>query len=396
MIRHAFKMIWNRKKRNFLLMSEIFFSFIVLFAVAAMAISSTVKYLKPLGFSHDNVWVLSVGQYEVSSELSESERREIISQMNQELLSCSEVRKVSWSSFNHPYRPARIGTYLNFEGQKYSVDYFMVDDDFADVMNLRLLQGRWFSREDDASPMKPIVVNRQLKEELFGDVSPVGYVHAEETKEYVVVGVVDDYRYGGEFEEHGPGFFERHVLADTASELPDIALISVRERTGVMYEERITKRLSSIAQGWPLQMKTLSDWRAAYIKEYMFTLIIMGTVAGFLVFNVALGLFGVLWYSISRRRGEIGLRRAVGADGRQVSKQILGEALVMSTFAVIVGVFIAVQVPILDLVAGIENTIYVFAIACSAGLIYLIVSVCALYPSWLAARIQPAAALHDE
>jgi putative ABC transport system permease protein len=244
--------------------------------------------------------------------------------------------------------------------------------------------------------MSPIVVNRRLKEELFGDVSPVGYVHAEESKEYVIVGVVDNYRYSGEFEEHRPGFFERHVLADTASELPDIGLLSVSEGAGIRFEERITKRLSSIAQGWSLKIKTLSDWRATYIKEYMFTLIIMGIVAGFLVFNVALGLFGVLWYSISRRRGEIGLRRAVGADGRQVSKQILGEALVMATFAVIIGAFIAIQVPILDLVAGIENTIYFFAIACSAGLIYLIVSVCALYPSWLAARIQPAAALHDE
>jgi putative ABC transport system permease protein len=396
MIRHAFKLIWNRKKRNFLLMSEIFFSFIVLVAVAVMAISSAVKYLKPIGFSCDNVWALEIGHRSIETEVSETERRETILQIHQELLSCNEVRKVSWTSFNHPYRPARYGTRLNWEGQEYSVDYFMADDDFADVMDLSLLEGRWFSREDDASAMKPIVVNRRLKEEFFGNDSPVGYVHAEKSKEYVIVGVVDDYRYSGEFEEHRAGFFERHVLADTASELPDIGLISVREGTGVMYEERITKRLSSIAQGWPLKMKTLTDWRTAYIKEYMFTLIIMGTVAGFLVFNVALGLFGVLWYSISRRRGEIGLRRAVGADGRQVSKQILGEALVMATFAVIIGAFIAIQVPILDLVAGIENSVYVFAMACSAGLIYLIVSICALYPSWLAARIQPAAALHDE
>jgi len=396
MIKHVFKLIWNRKKRNFLLMSEIFFSFIVLFAVASMAISSIVKYLKPLGFSYDNVWVLEVGQYAVSSQLSEAERREIISQMNQELLSCDEVRKITWTAYNHPYRPARYVTDLNWEGQEYPVDYFMADDNFAEVMNLKLLEGRWFGREDDASTRRPIVVNRQLKEELFGDVSPVGYVHAEKSKEYVILGVVDDYRYRGEFEEHGPGFFDRHVLADTASELPDIGLLSVKEGTGISFEEHITKRLSSIAQGWPMQIKTLSDWRATYIKEYMFTLLIMTTVAGFLVFNVALGLFGVLWYSISRRRGEIGLRRAVGADGRQVSKQILGEALIMATFAVIIGILVAIQVPILDIVAGIENSIYVFAMACSAGMIYLIVSLCALYPSWLAARIQPAAALHDE
>jgi len=48
-------------------------------------------------------------------------------------------------------------------------------------------------------------------------------------------------------------------------------------------------------------------------------MIVLLIVGGFLVINVALGLFGVLWYNINKRRGEIGLRRAVGATGNSVS-----------------------------------------------------------------------------
>ena len=72
-------------------------------------------------------------------------------------------------------------------------------------------------------------------------------------------------------------------------------------------------------------------------------MIILIIVAGFLIINVALGLFGVLWYNINLRKSEIGLRRAVGASGNAVSKQLVGEALVLATFALIIGSFFAIH-----------------------------------------------------
>jgi putative ABC transport system permease protein len=124
--------------------------------------------------------------------------------------------------------------------------------------------------------------------------------------------------------------------------------------------------------------------------------ILYAVVAGFLVFNVALGLFGVLWYSINRRRAEVGLRRALGAHAGHISGQILGESLALATFALIAGVFIAMQAPIIGLGESISTGIYFIAMLAAAVLIYLLVVVCALHPSQLAARIQPAAALHNE
>jgi putative ABC transport system permease protein len=62
---------------------------------------------------------------------------------------------------------------------------------------------------------------------------------------------------------------------------------------------------------------------------------------------VALGIFGVLWYNINKRRGEIGLRRAVGATGNDISKQLVGEAFVLCTMSLILGLFFVVQFPLL-------------------------------------------------
>src|SRR5574342_684682 len=60
MIKHMFKLVWNRKRTNILIITEIFFSFLVLFGVTAFGIYYTDNYLRPLGFSYENVWNVSV------------------------------------------------------------------------------------------------------------------------------------------------------------------------------------------------------------------------------------------------------------------------------------------------------------------------------------------------
>ena len=90
------------------------------------------------------------------------------------------------------------------------------------------------------------------------------------------------------------------------------------------------------------------------------------------------------------------LLRHTKAASPEVSKQILGETLVLTTFGLALGVFFAIQVPILDLFTSVSAGVYSLAIASAAAILYVIVTVCAVYPSRLAARIHPAVALHDD
>jgi len=104
-----------------------------------------------------------------------------------------------------------------------------------------------------------------------------------------------------------------------------------------------------------------------------------------------LGLLTVL-----RRRREIGLRRALGATGRGVSLQVLGELLVVTTAGLLLGAALAVQVPLLGVIGWVSNGVYVVAMALATLTIYGLTVVSALYPSWLATQVQPAEALHYE
>ena len=60
MIRHLLKLVWARKRANALLIIEIFFSFVVVFAVVTLATSMIIRWNKPLGFDYHNVWSASV------------------------------------------------------------------------------------------------------------------------------------------------------------------------------------------------------------------------------------------------------------------------------------------------------------------------------------------------
>jgi putative ABC transport system permease protein len=143
------------------------------------------------------------------------------------------------------------------------------------------------------------------------------------------------------------------------------------------------------------EIRHLPDMKTAKNNITLVPMIVLLVIAGFLIFNVALGLFGVLWYNINQRRSEIGLRRAIGASGGAVSRQLVAEATVLATISMVVGAFFAVQFPLLG-VFGVPAATYIFAIVLAVAFVYLLVILCALYPGSQAAAIYPAVALYEE
>ena len=76
MIRHVFKLIWNRKRTNFLIMTEIFVSFLVLFAVVALGVYTADNWRRPIGFSIDLVWSVSVDMQLMSDDTFDEAQQE--------------------------------------------------------------------------------------------------------------------------------------------------------------------------------------------------------------------------------------------------------------------------------------------------------------------------------
>ena len=99
---------------------------------------------------------------------------------------------------------------------------------------------------------------------------------------------------------------------------------------------------------------------------------------------------------MTQRTSEIGLRRAVGGPISRVQLQFVGELVVITTIAVVIGSALILQFPLLDLMSSVSNGVYLVSLGVAALLIYLLAMVCALYPSLMATRIAPSDALHYE
>jgi putative ABC transport system permease protein len=90
------------------------------------------------------------------------------------------------------------------------------------------------------------------------------------------------------------------------------------------------------------------------------------------------------------------LRRAKGATILNVQQQLVGEVAVLTTLAVLVGVALVVQFPLLDLYGDVPAPVYMAGLAIALVGIYGLTTACAYVPSRLAGRVQPAEALRYE
>jgi putative ABC transport system permease protein len=409
MIRQLVKLCWNRKRAQALVVVEVFFSFLVLFAVLTVGVYNLDNYRQPLGFDYRDVLNVNVTSLtevhstsgDTASPVEESRR------LAREVRGLDAVEGVA-SMMVPAFDLTGMMDSVEYGGRRIDSYNNEVSDDFARVMRLQVTQGRWFEPADDALGYDPVLINERLKRELFGPEEPLGKNIAPRPDEHSarhggpaprelrVVGVFTDFREDGELSGPEPYFLKRSRFAGADAKPYYNLVVRVRPGTPAAFEETLMNRLRAVSPGRTFQMDPLAKIRRSMMRMKLVPILAAGLIAGFMLIMVALGMVGVLWQSVARRRREIGLRRAIGATGRGVSLQVLGELLVVATAGLLLGAALAVQFPLLGVVGWVSTGVYAVAIGLAALTIYGLTIVSALYPSWLATQVQPAEALHYE
>lgn len=406
MIRHLLKLVWNRKRMNALIILEIFFSFLVVFVVGTLGLYLWDNVRQPLGFSYTDVWTAGINMQQTSDDTFLPEQVETFKRLLAETQALPEVESAAGVMIV-PYSTGNITGVWRFDGRPVETDFNEVTQDFAQAMSLTLVQGRWFQKGDEALAWQPVVINAAMARTVFGAADPIGKRFGDPSKddpepERRVIGVVSEFRKGGELS--GPGnytFILTKLGAGTAGNPrsgrpPRNLVIKVRPGTPPAFEEELSKRLQAVAPAWSFEVKPLTAARASSFRFRLTPLIMGGVVALFLMLMVGLGLIGVLWQNLLQRTREIGLRRAAGASRSSVHAQVLWEQLILTSFGVLLGAVLVIQIPLLDLIGFIRPGIFLGGIVLAMLMIYLLAALCALYPSTMASRVQPAEALRYE
>ncbi len=416
MTRHLARLIWNRRRRNALLAVEVFFSFLVLFAVALLGTQLANSWRLPLGFDAERLW--TVGMRRGASEPGAARRPgDVVGELVAALGATPEIEAVTAAN-TAPYSSDNWGSAEPLiDGRVLEYSFGMATDEFAELLSLDIVAGRWFSREDDSSDsVLPVVVNRRFARELFGGVDPVGQLipttpdpapDGRILERKRVVGVLEDYRKNGEFAAPRNFMFYRLRLDRVGDgrvegpldDPPGALLFRVAPGTTAAFEETILRRLTAVAPGWTFNVRAVDDLRREQLTQTATPVALLGTIAVFLLLMVGLGLTGVVWQNVTERTHEFGLRRAQGAPARAVRRQVLAELAMLASMALVPGVLLVAQLPLLPFPRDawvFPPAVFAASIALSVGAIYLLTLLCGWYPSRLATRIEPAHALRSE
>jgi putative ABC transport system permease protein len=410
MIAHYLKLVWNRRRANSLILVEILVSFLVLCAVFGVVAYNAANWRRPLGFDYHNLWALEVDIPQATFEDPEANARALVT--SQRLLaSMGSLRSVESVAPlpNAPYSGSMSRSGITLADGTL-LQYLVCETTPAsfEVLKFELVAGRWLEPGDEALQFTPYVITQDMARRLFGRENPIGrtidsYKDGQLVKpdppwqEGRVVGVIRSYRKSGELVDMPYSAFRSLSLTDPErGSAPWSYVMRVSPGTPAVFEETLLKSLHAEAPEWTFTLRSVELMRQRSIQSRLMPLLVGGTLAGFLILMVGMGLMGVLWQNVTRRTQELGLRRALGATAVGVRNQIIGEIVVLTVVALSIGTVLFLQLPLLGVLSFVGVGVFVSAIVVASLVLVPFVILCGLYPGWLATQVEPSRALQYE
>jgi putative ABC transport system permease protein len=269
------------------------------------------------------------------------------------------------------------------------------------TMRTGLLAGREFDQRDTAASLKVAIVNEAFARKHFGAPNVVGrtfHLDADAGKPeplFQIVGVVHNTKYRQLREDFTPiGFFP--FAQDEEPEPSARFVLRVQGAPGPLMKT-LQETVAQVSPVIGIQFRLLS----AQLEESLLRERLMATLSSaFAVLAVLLsmlGLYGVIAYMVARRRNEIGVRIALGADRGRVIRLVLRETVVLVAAGLVLGLGIAVWAgrAAAALLYGLPPADPV-SLAAGAGLLALIALLASYGPARRAASVEPVVALRDD
>jgi putative ABC transport system permease protein len=290
-------------------------------------------------------------------------------------------------------------------------DVYAVESDYAALLNLRILRGRFFSAEDARRGEAICVVGRRLAVELFGGKDPLGGAVKIRRNWYRVVGTT-----GKGFEVKGElkglqveeaeravylplaAYLLREGVARDESPLDEIALSFTDLRhlpEKKALAERLLKRIHSGKEDAEVVVPLLL-LKQRQETQRIFN-IVMGCIAGISLLVGGIGIMNIMLASVLERVREIGLRRAVGARRREILLQFLLEASLIAGGGGVLGIVLGVAIAFLvGWLADWTTAVPLWSVFVSTGVSLAVGVGFGFFPARRAASLKPIEALRWE
>jgi len=273
----------------------------------------------------------------------------------------------------------------------------VVEPGFFEVMEVPLLAGRLFEPADSIGEIghaPSILCNGTMARRHWPGESAIGKricVVEADYKKMEIVGVVGDVRFGGLVEEPWPEIYYPEALFPQSE-------FTLLVRTKIPPEQLMATVETLVREAEPDVVITDTESMNSVISKSLskerFLVFLLSTFSlGAFLLSVT-GHYGVVAYSVSQRRQEIGIRMALGAAMPSIVRMILAEGLLISSAGLIVGLVLSLALPriLQSQLYGISAT-DPLTLTATAAVLLLATSLASLIPSVRSSRINPAVAL---
>jgi predicted permease len=283
-----------------------------------------------------------------------------------------------------------------------------ITEGYLQTLRIPLLAGRTITWDDIHQRAPVAMLSESLAREIFGSPeAAMGQFIAARPDPPVwkeVVGVVKDVReFGMAQDPPGMVYWPEVTLAFWEGDAPDNVLawrsagLAVRsDRVGTPgFRSALEEAIWAVNPNLPiLRTHTLSDLMADSMANLSFAMVLLGIAGAVALFLGLVGVYGVISYAVSRRTREMGMRMALGAEGRQVLAMVVRQGALLAITGILIGLGLALGLTrLLDSVLyGVSAADPMIYLGTSAGL--LVVSLLAsVLPARRAARVDPVIAL---
>jgi len=282
-------------------------------------------------------------------------------------------------------------------GEEAVADVRVVANDYFEAMAIPLIRGRLFRPGDKADDSNRVVINQTMAEKYWPGEDPIGKrvrISWNDVRDDEVIGVVADVRHAGLATEPRAMTYWPHPRFPYNG-------MAIVIRTSTDPSTIVNPVVSTIREQDPnlavSDVRTMEDVVANSVGERRFTMLLLAVFAIAALVLAAVGVYGVIAYSVSQRTQEIGIRMALGAQQRDVLRMVVGHAAVLAAVGIALGAAGAAALTrfMTDLLFDIRPRDPV-TFAAVAAMLAIVAMAASYLPGRRATRVDPVIALRAE